>query len=76
MATLEGKINDTVQQLQAITPEKMLGEIPARLEKLEQGGDEKGFDPAPLTASIESLQKEMEELKKKNTGGGKTKKKA
>jgi hypothetical protein len=76
VATLEGKINDTVQQLQAITPEKMLGEIPARLEKLEQSGDDQGFDPAPLTASIESLQKEMEELKKKNTGSGKAKKKA
>jgi prefoldin subunit 5 len=75
VASLESKINDTVQQLQTITPEKMLGEIPARLEKLEQGGDEKGFDPAPLTASIESLQKEMEELKKKNTSSGRAKKK-
>jgi hypothetical protein len=76
VATLEGKISDTVQKLEAITPEKMLGSIPARLEKLEQGSDEKGFDPAPLTASVESLQKEMEELKKKSTGGGRAKKKA
>jgi len=76
VTTLEGKINDTVQQLQTITPEKMLGDIPARLHKLEQSGDEPGFDPAPLTASIENLQKEMEELKKKNTGGGRAKKKA
>jgi len=74
--TLEGKINDTVQQLQAITPEKILGDIPARLDKLEQPKDQPVFDPAPLTASIENLHKEMEELKKKSTGGGKAKKKA
>ena len=76
VALLEGKISTTIQQLQAMTPEKILGDIPARLGKLEQSGDDPGFDPAPLTASIESLQKEMEELKKKNTGGGKAKKKA
>jgi len=74
---LEGKVNDTVQQMQAITPEKMLGDIPARLQKLEEPKDEPGFDPAPLTASVENLQKELEELKKKNTGGGgRAKKKA
>jgi hypothetical protein len=76
VATLEDKINTTVQQLQAITPEKMLGDLPARLEKLEQSGDDQAFDPTPLTASIESLHKEMEELKKKNPGGGKAKKKS
>jgi len=82
VATLEGKINDTVQQLRAITPEKMLGDIPSRLQKLEQPQDEPGFDPAPLTASIENLQKEMEELKKKSTekkntaAGSKAKKRA
>lgn len=77
VVTLEGKIGDTVEKLAAITPEKMLGDIPTRLEKLEQGGDEQpAFDPAPLTASIETLQKEMEELKKKSPAGGKAKKKA
>lgn len=76
VTTLEGKINETVQQLQAITPEKMLGDIPARLDKLEQPKDQPVFDPAPLTASIENLHKEMEELKKKSTGGGKARKKA
>lgn len=74
VATLEGKLNTTVQQLQAITPEKILGDVPARLEKLEQQGD--GFDPKPLTESIETLQKEMEELKKRGSGNAKTKKKA
>ena len=76
VATLEGKLSDTVQQLQAITPEKMLGNIPAHLESLEQQGEVKGFDPQPLTETLQSLQKEVEELKKKNTGGGKPKKKA
>lgn len=78
VGALEGKINETVQQLHAITPEKMQGDIPARLQKLEQLSDKPGFDPAPLTASMETLQKEMEELKnKKSSGGGnRTKKKA
>lgn len=69
VATLEGQLTNTVQQLQAMTPEAILGDIPARLQSLEQQGDEKGFDPQPLTESLQTLQKEMEELKKKNTGG-------
>ena len=68
VAALEGKINGTAQQLQGITPEKMLGDIPARLQKLEQPKDEQPpFDPAPLAASIENLQMEMEELKKRKS---------
>jgi len=70
VATLEGKLSDTVQKLQTITPETMLGDIPARLQSLEQKGDDKGFDPQPLTETLQTLQKEVEELKKKNTGGG------
>ena len=73
---LEGKLSDTVQQLQAITPEKMLGDIPARLASLEQKGEVKEFDPQPLAESLQSLQKEVDELKKKNTGSTKAKKKA
>ena len=76
VATLEGKLSDTVQQLQSITPEKMLGDVPARLALLEQKGDVKEFDPQPLTESLQVLQKEVEELKKKNTGSTKPKKKA
>ena len=76
MNTLEGKVNQTLQQVTAITPEQILGDIPARLQKLEASGDEPGFDPAPLTSSIETLQKEVEELKKKGPAGGKSKKKA
>jgi hypothetical protein len=73
VATLEGKLNATAQQLQALTPDKILGDLPARLEKLEQQGE--GFDPKPLTDSIETLQKEMDELKKKGPANTKAKKK-
>ncbi|MCL1979968.1 MAG: hypothetical protein FWG62_02695 [Proteobacteria bacterium] len=79
VTTLEGKISETGQQLQGITPEKMLGDIPARLQKLEQPkAEQPAFDPAPLTASIENLQMEIEELKKKKgpAAPAKTKKKA
>lgn len=72
VTTLESKLGDTVQQLQALTPEKILGDIPARLDKLEQPGE--GFDPQPLTESIQTLQKEVEEIKKKNTPNTKAKK--
>ena len=75
VATLDGKLSAAVQQFQAVTPEKMLGEIPARLETLEKKGDAKEFDPQPLTESLQSLQKEMEELKKKNSGNAKARKK-
>ena len=80
VATLEDKIGETVQQLQTTTPEKMLGDIPARLQKLEQPKEEQPafFDPAPLITSIENLQMEIEELKKKKSSSSpaKTKKKA
>ena len=72
VTTLEGKLGDTVQQLQALTPEKILGDIPARLDKLEQPVT--GFDPQPLTESIQTLQKELEEIKKKSTPNTKAKK--
>ena len=75
VATLEGKLSNTVQQVQAMTPEKMLGDIPTRLEALEQKGDAPGFDPQPLTESLQILQKEVEGLKKKNAGPAKAKKK-
>ncbi len=83
VTALEGKISDTAQKLQAMTPEKVLGDLPARLEKLELQGEDKGFDPQPLTESIQNLQKELEEVKKaqsasvaKSAPGGKGKKKA
>lgn len=79
VTALEGKLNDTTQKLQAINPEQVLGDIPARLQKLEQKEDAPGFDPQPLNESIENLQKQVEELKKKNVpagGGGKAKKKS
>jgi hypothetical protein len=72
VTTLESKLGDTVQQLQTLTPEKILGDIPVRLDKLEQPVE--GFDPQPLTESIQALQKEVEEIKKKNTPNTKAKK--
>lgn len=74
VTALEGKISGTVQQLQSITPENMLGDLPARLQKLEQLKDEQlPFDPAPLVASIENFQMEVEELKKRKSSGGSAK---
>lgn len=76
MTALENKVNQTLQQVNTITPENILGDIPARLQKLEASGDEPGFDPAPLATSIEALQQEVEALKKKGATGSKAKKKA
>lgn len=76
LTTLEGRLGDTVQQLQAIAPEKILGDIPVRLDKLEQSGQDQGFDPQPLTDSIESLKKQVEEMRKKPTTNTKAKKRA
>jgi len=70
VASLEGQLGETVQKLQAITPEAMLGDLPARLQGLEQQAAPPVFDPQPLTDSLQALQKEVEELKKKNTPAG------
>lgn len=75
MTDLEGKLKETSAQLQGITPDKVLGDLPNRMAQLEAKGD--GFDPQPLTASVEALQKEMEEMKKKSAAApGKTRKKS
>lgn len=75
MANLEGKLKDTTSQLQGITPDKVLGDLPSRMAQLEAKGD--GFDPQPLAASVEALQKEMEEIKKKSAvAPGKARKKS
>jgi len=77
VATLEGKIGETAQQLQAITPEKMLGDIPARLQKLEQPKDEQpAVETAPPAASSESVQVEVEAPKKRKISSSPAKKKA
>lgn len=75
VAALEGKLKDTAAQLQGLSPEKILGDLPSRMSQLEAKGD--GFDPQPLTASVEALQKEMEEMKKKSAAApGKARKKS
>ena len=81
VASLEARIDDTAHKLQDLTPDTLLGDLPGRLDKLEQQGKEPGFDPQPLTESIQALQQEVEELRKKGSNkpqaaGGKTRKKA
>ena len=74
MADLEGKLKDTTTQLQGITPDKVLGDLPGRMAQLEAKGE--GFDPQPWTESVVALQKEMEEIKKKSVPApGKARKK-
>ncbi len=83
VTALENKFSETSQKLQAMTPEKLLGDLPGRLEKLEQRGEDKSFDPQPLVESIEQLQRQVEEIKTvkaspatKTISTGKSKKKA
>jgi hypothetical protein len=68
VANLEGKLNESASKLEGLHPDKILGDIPTRLEKLEQ--QDNGFDPQPLTEAIDALKTEMEEVKK--TGAAKT----
>jgi len=65
VTALEGKLKETTAHLQGLSPEKILGDLPNRISQLEAKGD--GFDPQPLTASVEALQKEIDEMKKKST---------
>lgn len=74
LSGLEGKINSTMQQVQSLSPEKVLGDLPTRLEKLEQ--QEGAFDPQPLTESVQQLQKELEEIKRKSSTASRARKKA
>ena len=81
VTALEGRLDHTARSLQDLTPDKLLGDLPGRLEKLEQQGETPSFDPQPLTESIQTLQHEVEELRKKGAGkpqpaGGKSRKKA
>lgn len=75
VTSLEGKLKETTAQLQGLAPEKILGDLPNRISQLEAKGD--GFDPQPLTASVDALQKEMEEMKKKSAASpGKARKRS
>lgn len=81
VADLEGRLGDIARKLQDLTQEKLLGDLPNRLRKLEQQGEPSVFDPRPLNESVQALQKEVAELRKKGTGkaqasGGKARKKA
>ena len=61
VADLENKLNNTVAKLDGLSPEKILADLPERLEKLEQ---QEGFDPQPLTEAIDALKTEVEAAKK------------
>jgi hypothetical protein len=63
VAELDDKINASVNKLEGLSADKILGDLPARLEQLEQ--QDNSFDPQPLTEALESLKTEMEEVKKK-----------
>jgi hypothetical protein len=84
VAALESKIDETVRQLQNITPESMLGDMPARLQQLEQRKDEQPKDvpPQPATAPpVASVPVEsVPDQKQRKSSGGvaktKTKKKS
>ncbi len=71
VAALQGKMDATAQQVQALSPEKILGDLPGRLSAVEgsvaQQGQETVFDPQPLHDSIEDLRKEVAELKSSKT---------
>lgn len=66
-AALKEKVSHTLQQINTITPEKILGDIPERLQHLEAKEDTPQFDPAPVISSIEALETAVEELKKQKT---------
>lgn len=55
MSAMEGKITETVQKVQTLSGEKLLGDLPARLEKIEQGQAPE-FDPTPLNEALAALQ--------------------
>jgi BMFP domain-containing protein YqiC len=63
VAELDDKINASVNKLEGLSADKILGDLPARLEQLEQ--QDNSFDPQPLTEALETLKTEMEEVKKK-----------
>lgn len=62
---LETALTATTQQIQSLSPEKILGDLPERLGKIEKAVEAQTFDPEPLQASVQALQEDIESLKKK-----------
>ena len=67
ITALENKITETVQQVQALSADTLLGDLPARLEKLEKT-EVPSFDPKPLADTIENLSAKLTTLEKQSSG--------
>ncbi len=67
MGEVEGKLGDATGKLAGLAPDKILGDLPNRLQQMEQQlkQEETTFDPKPLTDAIEALKAEIESVKKK-----------
>ncbi|MBM9538380.1 hypothetical protein [Desulfobulbus alkaliphilus] len=66
VTTIEGRISETVQKMQALSTDKLLGDLPARLQKLEQDQVPE-FDPKPLNDALAALQKKTGSIEDKIT---------
>lgn len=62
---IDDKITETTQQVQALSKETLLGDLPARLETLEQ--DKPSFDPQPLNESVTNLSAQVAGLEEKSS---------
>ncbi|HHD63506.1 MAG TPA: hypothetical protein ENK96_03890 [Desulfobulbaceae bacterium] len=60
--TLEAKVEQAVQQAGAVDAEKILGDVPTRLETLEQQEAPAPVDLQPLEEKISGLQAEMNKV--------------
>lgn len=60
---LQDNVNKVVQQVGAIDAEQLLGDIPARIQTLEEQGVPEPVDLNPLQSQITALQEEIEHLK-------------
>jgi predicted nucleic acid-binding Zn-ribbon protein len=66
MTTMEGKISETVHKVQTLSAEKLLGDLPARLKKIEQDQGP-AFDPTPLNEALAALQTKINAIEDKIT---------
>lgn len=60
--TLQAKVEEAVQKIGAVDPGAILGDVPARLEKLEQQEPSAPVDLQPLEKKIAALQAEIKTL--------------
>jgi len=60
--TLQAKVEDAVKKIGAVDPGAILGDVPARLEQLEQQEAPAPVDLQPLEKKIAALQAEIESL--------------